>query len=206
MNVFIDTEFTDLLDPLLISIGMVADTGEKFYAEVPYLDDKCTPFVREAVLPQLGRHPDFSCSVSDLSMKLRQWLQLVRKSDETIYLCFDYTTDWDLFLDSIQFRIVPWMQGKLINADIDEILLYEFYRDTGLSRHHALNDALANQFAYRPRIATKQIEKKRIKITRKNQPEKSPRLFLKNSLRARRKLKVGMDTPDILGRAGKKKF
>lgn len=168
MNIFMDTEFTDLLDPILISIGMVADTGEKFYAEVPYPDDKCTPFVREAVLPQLGHHPDFSCSISDLSAKLRQWLQLVRKDDETVYLCFDYTTDWDLFLDSIQFRIAPWMQGKLINAEIDDILLYEFYKNTGLFRHHALHDALANQFAYRPLIVIKQIEKKRIKKNRKN--------------------------------------
>ncbi|MDY7537873.1 hypothetical protein QN372_16975 [Undibacterium sp. RTI2.1] len=152
MNVFIDTEFIDLLEPILISIGIVTDIGEEFYAEVPYPDDKCTPFVREAVLPQLGRNPDFYCGVSDLNIKLLQWLQRVRREDETVYLCFDYITDWDLFLDSIQFRITPWMQGKLINADIDEIALYEFYKETGLSMHHALNDAMANKFAYRPAI------------------------------------------------------
>jgi hypothetical protein len=34
-NVFIDTEFTDFLDPQLISIGLVAQSGEEFYAELP---------------------------------------------------------------------------------------------------------------------------------------------------------------------------
>jgi hypothetical protein len=35
MNVYLDTEFTDLMNPILRSIGMIADTGEEFYAEVP---------------------------------------------------------------------------------------------------------------------------------------------------------------------------
>jgi len=35
LKVFIDTEFTDFLDPQLISIGLVAQSGEKFYAELP---------------------------------------------------------------------------------------------------------------------------------------------------------------------------
>jgi hypothetical protein len=33
-KVFIDTEFTDFNDPHLISIGLVAESGEEFYAEV----------------------------------------------------------------------------------------------------------------------------------------------------------------------------
>jgi hypothetical protein len=35
INVYLDTEFTDLMNPILRSIGMIADTGEEFYAEVP---------------------------------------------------------------------------------------------------------------------------------------------------------------------------
>jgi hypothetical protein len=35
LKVFIDTEFTDFIDPYLISIGLVAATGDEFYAEVP---------------------------------------------------------------------------------------------------------------------------------------------------------------------------
>lgn len=36
MNVFIDTEFTNFLNPHLISLGMASEYGEDFYAEVPY--------------------------------------------------------------------------------------------------------------------------------------------------------------------------
>jgi len=35
-KIFIDTEFTDFIDPQLISIGLVSEFGEEFYAEVPY--------------------------------------------------------------------------------------------------------------------------------------------------------------------------
>lgn len=44
LNVFIDTEFTDLLDPQLISIGLVAESGEEFYAELPYEVRACSVF------------------------------------------------------------------------------------------------------------------------------------------------------------------
>lgn len=141
-----------MLEPILISIGMIADTGEEFYAEVPYSDEKCTSFVRVAVLPQLGGHADFYCSIFDLGFKIQTWLKYVRKNDEEVCICFDYTTDWELFLDAIKDQIEPWLKGKLINSDLDEILLYEFYKDTGLNMHHALNDAKANKFAYRPSL------------------------------------------------------
>lgn len=34
LNVFIDTDFTDFLDPQLISIGLGAHSGDEFYAEL----------------------------------------------------------------------------------------------------------------------------------------------------------------------------
>lgn len=34
LNIFLDTEFTDFADLQLISIGLVADDGAEFYAEV----------------------------------------------------------------------------------------------------------------------------------------------------------------------------
>ena len=36
MLVFIDTEFTNFHNPKLISIGLASETGETFYAEIPY--------------------------------------------------------------------------------------------------------------------------------------------------------------------------
>jgi hypothetical protein len=56
MLVFLDTEFTDFVRPELISIALVAEDGREFYAErTDYRHDDCSDFVRETVLPLLGR-------------------------------------------------------------------------------------------------------------------------------------------------------
>lgn len=54
MNIFIDTEFTDFIDPQLISMGLVAASGEEFYVEAPYFKPSCSTFVKEVVIPLLG--------------------------------------------------------------------------------------------------------------------------------------------------------
>jgi hypothetical protein len=46
------------IDTHLMSLGMVAESGEEFYAEVQYPDHICSAFVREAVIPLLGRNPN----------------------------------------------------------------------------------------------------------------------------------------------------
>src|SRR5450830_1654813 len=95
-NVFIDTEFTDFLDPQLISIGLVAETGEEFYAELPYDAKACSAFVKEAVLPLLGYAPDAEVTKDALYAKMTQWLRMVKLTGDDIEICYDYQTDWDL--------------------------------------------------------------------------------------------------------------
>lgn len=70
MQIYTDTEFTDFIDPMLISIGMVADSGEEFYAEVPFSDAACSAFVREAVIPLLNQYPHAYCPVPDLGTRI----------------------------------------------------------------------------------------------------------------------------------------
>ena len=56
MLIFFDTEFTELgVDPRLISIGMIAEDGQTFYAELAdtYTQADCSHFAVEAVLPHL---------------------------------------------------------------------------------------------------------------------------------------------------------
>lgn len=54
MLVFLDTEFTDLDSPRLISIGLVAQDGQQFYGELTdWKLQECSSFVIEAVLPHL---------------------------------------------------------------------------------------------------------------------------------------------------------
>ena len=150
MNVFIDTEFTDLFEPILISIGMVSDTGEEFYAEVPYPDYKCSAFVREAVLPLLRIEPQAPFTLTEMPTAMLKWFDVLRRQSETIYLCFDYQTDWDLFIDIMQYDIPTWIKPNLCGSKFDERRIDEYFRNhPGETRHHSLYDARANKYAYR---------------------------------------------------------
>ncbi len=152
MNVFLDTEFTDLIkDTTLISLGMVTDRGEEFYMEVPYPEAQCSPFVREAVLPLLGREPHAFCPLEEVYVRMMKWLNIVRREDEEFDICIDYEADWEFFCDCLDHRVPYWCHRKMIWRDINELLLYDFHKRTGLPEHHALYDARANQYAYRPR-------------------------------------------------------
>ena len=55
MNIYFDTEFTGLRkDTTLISIGLVAENGEAFYAEFDdYNEDQCDDWIRENVINHL---------------------------------------------------------------------------------------------------------------------------------------------------------
>ena len=54
MLIFLDTEFTDFVDCDCIAIGLVAEDGREFYAELTdYRQEACSDCVRETVLPLL---------------------------------------------------------------------------------------------------------------------------------------------------------
>ncbi len=151
MLIFLDTEFTDFSDSKLISIGMVADSGEEFYAEVPFPDAACSAFVREIVLPLLNQYPNAYCPVVDLGMRISAWLQIVKRSSEDVEVCIDYQTDWDLFADALDNRVPPWCKPRRVGRNINELLRYEYHKKNGLPEHHALYDAQANRYAFRER-------------------------------------------------------
>lgn len=154
LQVFIDTEFTDFLDPDLISLGMAAATGEEFYGEVPFADHKCSQFVREGVLGLLRQIPHaFYNSHYELARAVIQWLELVRHKDQLVEICVDAQIDWDLFSHALDYRVPPWVRLLHVGAsNINELLRYEYHKKNGLPEHHALYDACANRYAYRERI------------------------------------------------------
>lgn len=151
MQIFVDTEFTDFVDPHLISLGMVSDRGEEFYVEVPYPQSSCSEFVREIVLPLLGQYPGASCRLEDLRLRVLKWLEIVRPNGEDLEICFDYQTDWDLFVKALEYDVPPWCKWRRISRNINELLRYEFHKKFELPDHHALYDALANRYAFRSR-------------------------------------------------------
>ena len=148
-NIFIDTEFTDFLDPQLISIGLVTESGEEFYAELPYEVRECSEFVKAAVLPLLGYAPHAEMTKDDLYVQMTNWLRLVRPKGQEVFICYDYQTDWDLFYDALDGRVPPWCKRRLVADRINELLRYEYHQKNKLPEHHALNDARANCHAFR---------------------------------------------------------
>ena len=69
-KIFIDAELTDFVDPKVISIGLVAESGEEFYAELPFSMRDCSEFVRETVVPMLGKEPHVACTMDELYLKI----------------------------------------------------------------------------------------------------------------------------------------
>jgi hypothetical protein len=63
-------------------------------------DAACTAFVREAVIRQLGQHPRRVFTRYALRLDLLAWLAQFDNEQERM-LCFDYASDWDLFVDLV---------------------------------------------------------------------------------------------------------
>lgn len=139
MYVFADCEFTDFLDCDLISIALVAADGREFYAERSDYDDAaCSAFVREAVLPQLGRWPDRVTTREGLRDALLGWLGGFGDGG---YVCVDDATDWDLLLDALG-DVPPLWQGVLVGQLVNQERREGYFTKHG-GRHHALHDARA---------------------------------------------------------------
>jgi hypothetical protein len=146
--IFLDTEFTDFLDIDLISIGLASEDQREFYAERSDFDRAtCSHFVQAAVLPILGRDPGVVFSRAELKEKLLEWLNLFEKY-EHIQIGYDYSTDWELFCDALDYEMPRGLTPLLIANHLDQARLESYFRRPGVKRHHALHDAMANRFAY----------------------------------------------------------
>ena len=148
-KIFIDTEFTDFVDPQLISIGLVAESGQEFYAEVPYSPWACSEFVRDIVIPMLGQDPRAYLSRDELYFRMNDWLRLIKPATDILEICYDYQTDWDLFCLALEDRPPAWCIPRLVANNINEILRIDYHAKHALPEHHALHDARANCYAFR---------------------------------------------------------
>jgi hypothetical protein len=145
--VFLDTEFTDFIDPRLISIGLASSEGHEFYDEVVFPSTSCSDFVKKVVVPLL------SCgeriSQGQLGAKVLDWLNRIRNA-KPVVICYDSDYDRVLFFSLYNnnppsfliFRSIPY-------HSINGLRRYEFFSMRGLAEHHALNDAMALRHAFR---------------------------------------------------------
>ncbi len=151
MRIFIDTEFTDHAQPDLISIGMAAEGGKTFYAELlDYRYEACTHFVREEVIPLLGRIPDAACTTHELANRLFVWFASLPEPATVFY---DFETDRRLLENSFLgeapgnlcgYNLVDHKIFRHPAYKLGEVLTYSAARPT----HHALADAQALREGY----------------------------------------------------------
>lgn len=151
MLVFVDTEFTDFIDCELISIGLVSEDGlHELYLEVRDFDRaKCNAFVREAVLPQLGKSNHAEISKADLPAKLRSWFASL---PGTMTLASDSAHDRDLLADAFDGKWPPNIDGWFDLRNLADMSVYNHavaqYHTPARHWHHALHDAHANRHGW----------------------------------------------------------
>ena len=146
-RIFIDTEFTDIAAPRLISLAMVAEDGPEFYAEQAHVDrDICSAFVQANVLPQLGVDPTRVMERAALREALRIWMSMFTGLKQRPVICYDYPVDLQLLWELVGERTAGWKE-KLISSRIDPLEREAYFRAHG-GRHHALHDARANRAAF----------------------------------------------------------
>ena len=152
MRVFFDTEFSGLtIDPRLISIGLVDEAGETFYAELSdtYTAEDCDPFVQEGVLPKLNGG-DALMTMRELGERLLAWIE---NYQEPVTLLTDSMAwDWP-WIQEVFYELDCWPKNlvrrpEILSQEPAFNLAVERAYAAGLRRHHALDDAKANRLAW----------------------------------------------------------
>jgi hypothetical protein len=171
-QVFFDTEFTSLLDPRLLSVGLVTLDANECYVELDMESEfgrerlAITPWdVRENIVDKFGAMPAAKCdSELTLGQRVGNWLlQLAEGSlDGRIELLCDYGVDYELLVGALEeCNLWPRVRAIARKANIgiqtgtlgpqlaSEATFRALRRRTPpLYRHHALADALALRAAW----------------------------------------------------------
>jgi hypothetical protein len=166
MLIFFDTEFSDLcLDPRLVSIGLISEDGREFYSELSEYEPKdCGAFTQEAVLPLL-QGGDVRMTIDQLTTRFGDW---IKNFEQPVQLATDSLSwDWPWIQEIFYPTEKTWpanLNGKpaslyeMIDSPFFERAVEQAFEShqPRLSRHHALDDAKANRFAY---LAWKAVSK-----------------------------------------------
>lgn len=175
VRIFFDTEFTDFTNMDMISIGMVAESGEELYKEnLDFIESWSSQWVKDNIYPLLNRQ-QFGAKRHQIVMDIEEFVSALDCSE--VEFLADYQGDLDILkslLGSAQltkpyklvnFRNVIYQAAdkfvtdtggndtsyqKLVkNAMGDFDREFEkFFTETGQTQHHALSDARANFKAF----------------------------------------------------------
>ena len=152
-TLYLDTEFTDLHpEAKLISIALVADDGDFFYAELTdtFKIEDCSDFVKNYVLPFLKGDP-YRMSQIECSLRLSNWIE--NKEDKCIIA--NDAPSWDIpFLNKIIDVYPPAnLERKQIQIiNIPSHIAEDIVLENGYDIHNALDDAMVMMKAERLKV------------------------------------------------------
>ena len=137
--VFLDSEFSSLEAPALLSLGAVAADGQTFYAELEQgRPVALSPFVEQRVLPLMEKAPR---PRAEVAAQFVAWLQELADG-RLVRLISDSGFDRWALSELLQAEDAPegvvWHRAPVAYAELDRLS-----GDLRLRRHHALDDALA---------------------------------------------------------------
>lgn len=143
-KIFIDTEFTDLHpEAKLISIALVSETGNYFYAELndTYERCECSNFVMNFVLPFL-KGGKYVMSEKECALAIANWIE--EQGPNCILACDNVSWDkphFERLIDKIGIwpeNLDKWhVKFQILDADVEQIV-NEYHFDI----HNALDDAM----------------------------------------------------------------
>lgn len=178
IRVFLDTEFSELTQQaVLISIGLSAENGHKFYAEhTDFNPLDLHPWVKENVLPLLSGNftnaatahtkPEMFCqgNLVEISRGLRRWFNQFGEKNSVEIWADVLAWDWVLFCEVfggafaipeqvfwIPFDLSTGLKMKGIDPEIarEELGKVEWsHPGLKLQKHHALYDAELERSIY----------------------------------------------------------
>lgn len=160
INLFFDCEFTHLQEgaepPGLISIGIISQDGKTFYAENANVQEELySEFVIETVLPLLEGGKSLM-PYAQIAETLKTWIESFECETKlwTDAPSFDWPHVHHMFSNYGWPRNLKRSPVPLSFASgVQNIRFYNavedlFRSNQSLHRHHALDDAIANKYAF----------------------------------------------------------
>lgn len=157
VRAFLDTEFVEHDGEVsFISVGLVTDKGDEFYAEMPAVEvakllaEHPSGFVRSKVLPQFGLVQGEHWP--ELPARFASWLENLGAG--TVEVIYDFSSDFLLIeqMQALQNRppsvlLIPVHVGYLLGDPDGQAAADACWRAVasfkGVHRHHALADSYA---------------------------------------------------------------
>jgi hypothetical protein len=146
---FLDTEFTNVEHPELISIGLVSETGEKFYEELSdgWEEESCSPMVVAQVLPLL-RRGKYAMDRKTAGRRMSWWLEGFLIPVRIVIDNAADKIDWLLMRKLVEdfnpgnLYPVPFELFSLDFYEMESLLIEAKQKGlAGTLKHHALHDA-----------------------------------------------------------------